>query len=191
MSGTVRTFIAIELPETVRAHLAAEEEELAAAGGDVRWVRPEAIHLTLVFLGNVAAERLAAVAEAVRGAAAGSGPIRLRVGGVGQFPPRGRPRVVWIGLEEPTGAMERLQKRIAEATEEFAEKKEDRAYAPHLTLGRMRSARGSEALAAAIAESAGAGGPEFEAAEVVVFQSDLSSQGPTYAALARVALGKA
>jgi 2'-5' RNA ligase len=198
MGERVRTFIAMELPAEVRAHLASEQEELSAAGGDVRWVRVENIHLTLVFLGDVAAERLGEVAEAVRGAAAGTGAIRLRVGGAGQFPPRGRPRVVWIGIEEPTGALDRLQKRIAEATAAFAEKIENRRYEAHLTLGRVRSARGSEALAAAIAESAGQGGPlgpargkpEFEAAEVVVFRSDLSLQGPTYTALARVALGK-
>ncbi|HUW99817.1 MAG: RNA 2',3'-cyclic phosphodiesterase [Phycisphaerae bacterium] len=192
MSERVRTFVAIELPEEVRAHLAAQQEALARAGGEVRWVRVENIHLTLVFLGAVAAERLGEVAEAVRRATEGAGRIRLGVGGAGQFPPRGRPRVVWTAVEEPTGALERLQKRMAEATAAFAEKVEDRAYSPHLTLGRVRSpgAPGSEALSAAIAESAERTGPEFEASEVVVFQSDLGPEGPAYTALARVALGQ-
>ena len=190
MSERVRTFVAIELPEEVRAHLAAQQEALARAGGEVRWVRVENIHLTLVFLGAVATERLGEVAEAVRRASEGSGPIRLRVGGAGQFPPRGRPRVVWTAVEEPTGALERLQKRIAEATAPFAERIENRRYEAHLTLGRVRSARGTEVLAAAITEAAERTGPEFEAAEVVVFRSDLGPEGPAYTALAQVALGK-
>ena len=190
MAKAVRTFIAIELPEEARVHLAAQQEALARAGGEVRWVRVENIHLTLVFLGNVRAEEIPGVARAVREAAEGCGPIQLRVGGAGQFPPRGRPRVVWIGMEEPTGALERLQKRIAEATAPFAERIENRRYEAHLTLGRVRSPCGLEALAAAIAESAERTGPEFEAAEVVVFQSDLGPEGPTYMPLARVALGQ-
>jgi 2'-5' RNA ligase len=195
MAKTVRTFIAIELPQEVRAYLEARQEDLARAGGDVKWVRPDNIHLTLVFLGNVPIEEIAAVAAAVRGAAApqdaaqGMGPIRLRAGGVGCFPPRGRPRVVWIAVEEPTGALARLQGAVAGATARFAEKPERREYKAHLTVGRVRGGRGAEELSEAVAALADAEGPEFEAAEVVIFESVLAREGPTYMPLARVPLG--
>ena len=189
MAKAVRTFVAIELPQEVRAYLEARQEDLARAGGDVKWVRPDDIHLTLVFLGNVPVEEIAAVAAAVRVAAAGTGPIRLRAGGVGCFPPRGRPRVVWIGIEEPTGTLARLQGAVAGVTAPFAEKPERREYKAHLTVGRVRGGRGAEALSEAVAALADAGGPEFEAAEVVIFESTLAREGPTYMPLARIPLG--
>jgi 2'-5' RNA ligase len=189
MAKAVRTFIAIDLPQEVREYLESRQTDLASAGGDVKWVRPDDIHLTLVFLGNVPVEEIAAVAAAVRGAAASMGPIRLRAGGAGCFPPRGRPRVVWIGIEEPTGALARIQSAVAEATERFAEKPERREYKAHLTVGRVRGGRGAEELSEAVAALADAEGPEFEAAEVVIFESVLAREGPMYMPLARVPFG--
>jgi 2'-5' RNA ligase len=189
MAKAVRTFIAIELPQEVREYLESRQTDLASAGGDVKWVRTDDIHLTLVFLGNVPVEEIAAVAAAVREAAAGMGPIRLQAGGAGCFPPRGRPRVVWIGIEEPTGALARLQGAVAGATARFAEKPERREYKAHLTVGRVRGGHGAEELSEAVAALADAKGPEFEAAEVVIFESVLAREGPTYMPLARIPFG--
>ena len=187
MAEKVRTFVAIELPDEARAYLAALQADLAWAGADVRWVRPDRMHLTLVFLGNVAMERLAALEEAVGGACAGGREMTLRLSGVGRFPPRGRPRVVWAGIEEPTGALPALQERLAEATAPFAEKVENRPYRAHLTLGRVRGGS-ARALAEAAAARAAAAGPAFEAREVLLLKSQLSPRGPTYTPLARLPL---
>ena len=188
MAEIVRTFIAIELTAQVRQFLADAQQHLKRAGGDVRWVRPDLVHLTLVFLGDVPADMLADLEKSVREAATPFGPLALRVQGTGRFPPRGLPRIVWIGIEEPAGRLVELQKALAGATAAFAEKVEDRAYAAHLTLGRVKSPRGGRDLAGAIDAMAGATGPSFEAREVTIFKSDLSPQGPTYTPLARVAL---
>jgi 2'-5' RNA ligase len=188
MAETARTFIAIELPPQVRAHLADCQQRLRRAGGDVRWVRPDIIHLTLVFLGDVPADMLGDLEAAVREAAAPFGVLTMRVQGAGRFPPRGLPRTIWIGIEETSGGLARLQAAIASATAAFAEKPEDRAYTAHLTLGRVKSPRGGCDLAGAIDAMSGATGPSFEAREVTVFKSDLSPQGPTYTPLARVPL---
>ena len=188
MAETVRTFIAIELPPEVRAFLADTQQRLNRAGGDVRWVRPDLVHLTLVFLGDVPADMLADLEKAVREAAAPFAPLALRVQGAGRFPPRGLPRVIWVGIEEPTGRLVELQKALAGATAAFAEKVEDRAYAAHLTLGRVKSPRGARDLSASVDAMSGQTGPSFEAREVTIFRSDLSPQGPTYTPLARVAL---
>ncbi|MCX5654919.1 MAG: RNA 2',3'-cyclic phosphodiesterase [Planctomycetota bacterium] len=188
MAETVRTFIAIELPPQVHAHLADCQQRLRRAGGDVRWVRPDIIHLTLVFLGDVPADMLADLETAVREAAAPFGVLALRVQGAGRFPPRGLPRTIWIGLEDASGGLAKLQAALAGATAAFAEKEEDRAYTPHLTLGRVKSPRGGRDLAGAIDATAGVTGPSFEAREVTIFKSDLSPQGPTYTPLAKIAL---
>ncbi len=203
MTPTVRTFIAIELPDEVREYLARCQERLKTAGADVKWTRPEQIHLTLAFLGNVAAESLDALAEAAGEAASGFGPLRLRAAGTGQFPPGGRPRVLWVGVKAEAGDLLGLQQTIAGAAAPFAEKQEHRGYHPHLTLGRVRRRRRGRrggrgggagdlaALGRAVAEGAGQEGPAFDADEVVVFQSDLGPEGPTYTPLAPLALEKA
>ena len=201
---TVRTFIAIELPEEVRDYLGRCQDRLKAAGANVKWTRPEQIHLTLAFLGNVLVDELDLLAEAVREAAAGFGPLGLRAAGTGQFPPGGRPRVVWVGVRTETGDLVGLQKAVAEAAAPFAEKQEHRGFHPHLTLGRVRQGRRGHrgrgggggggdpaALGRAVADGAGEEGPAFDADEVVVFQSDLGREGPTYTPLARLPLEKA
>src|SRR5439155_22126101 len=96
-SQMIRLFVAIRMPAKVQRALAAEQRRLAAAGVGLRWVRPESIHLTLVFLGNVAAERVPAIEAAMQAAAAEAPPLRLAVRGLGCFPPRGAPRVLWAG----------------------------------------------------------------------------------------------
>jgi len=202
MTQTVRTFIAIALPEEVQEYLGRWQERLKAAGANVKWTRPEQIHLTLAFLGNVPAEELDALAEAVRGAVAGFGPLRLRATGTGQFPPGGRPRVLWVGVRAEAGDLMGLQQALARAAAPFAEKQDRRAYHPHLTLGRVRTGRRGRrgrgdrsgpgnlaALGRAVAEGAGEDGPAFDVDEVIVFQSDLGPQGPTYTPLACPALG--
>jgi len=200
---TVRTFIAIELPEAVRDYLERHQERLRRAGANVKWTRPEQIHLTLAFLGNVAADRMAALEASVREAASAFGPLVLRAGGTGQFPPGGRPRVLWVGVATEAGDLTGLQRAVAGAAAPLAEKQEHRAFHPHLTLGRVREGRrgrrgkrgrnsgGSNlpGLARAIAETAEEMGPAFDADEVVLFQSDLGPHGPTYTPLARLALG--
>jgi len=189
MAETVRTFIAIEMPPEVRDYLEGCQELLRGTGGTVRWLRTDLIHLTLVFLGEVAVEELPALGSAVEQAVAGFRPFALCAGGAGQFPPSGRPRVIWIGIDEPTGSLLRLQEAVADATAPFAEKVENRAYRPHLTLGRVRGGRDLHRLSASVADLADSRGPEFDADEIVVMQSTLSPQGPTYSPLSRIALG--
>ena len=184
----MRTFIAIEMPPEVREFLARCQDHLKRSGGDVRWIRPDLIHLTLVFLGEVPVEKLADLEAAVRGAVAGLGPMTLRPAGVGRFPPKGLPRVVWVGVEETTGRLLALQKAVAKATGRFAEKVEDRAYQAHLTLGRVRGPKNARPLTESLEAMAGEAGPAFEAGEVTVFKSVLGSDGPTYTALARLVL---
>jgi 2'-5' RNA ligase len=188
VAETVRTFIAIELPGDVRQYVAECEDRLRRAGADVRWVRPDRIHLTLLFLGEVPADRLADLEAAVRSAAGSFGPLTLQAAGAGRFPPRGAPRIIWIGIEEPTGGLVRLQKAVADAAADFAEKREDRAFAAHLTLGRVRSGRGARELSTVLDKMAAEVGPTFEAREVVIFKSELSPQGPTYTPLAKLPL---
>ncbi|RMF80867.1 MAG: RNA 2',3'-cyclic phosphodiesterase [Nitrospirae bacterium] len=127
----VRLFVAIDLPEPVRERLAA----LCSGVPGARWVAPEQFHLTLRFIGEVAEDRFREIAAALP-AAAGP-PFSLALDGLGFFPPRGRPRVLWAGVaaSEPLLA---LRTRVESALAAVGVEREGRRFAPHVTLARLK-----------------------------------------------------
>jgi 2'-5' RNA ligase len=144
---TVRAFIAVPLPDSLLRQLASLqrrlEEQMPRRG--VRWVRREGIHLTLKFLGDTPAEKLPSIKEALAAVARNAPVSTFTVGGIGCFPNAYRPRVVWVGVQEPTGRMAALQDAIEEVMAPFGYKPEGRGFTPHLTLGRVgRKARRDE-----------------------------------------------
>lgn len=181
----MRTFIAIELDDAIRQRLAAAQDRLRAAGCNVRWVKPEQMHLTLKFLGEIEEEAVDGVAAAMAAAAAGGKPFALTLAGLGAFPPRGAPRVVWAGAEEPSGTLAALHKRLEHQLARLGFERERRAYRPHLTLGRVKDPRGREQLRALIGEGAGEAFGTQAAGGLVHFRSVLSPQGATYTPLHR------
>jgi len=190
-----RLFVALEPPEPVRRRLAAMQAAMRRAAGPaaagVRWVPPEGIHLTLQFLGAVPDERVGAVEEGVRAAAAASGALRLEVRGAGGFPSARRPRVLWAGLGgdlEPLGA---LAAGVGRRLAPLGFTPDERPFNPHLTLGRSREARGAPGLAAAVAAAAGQEGCPWRAGEVCLVESHLSPSGARHEVLSRLPLGPA
>jgi 2'-5' RNA ligase len=187
-----RLFVALEPPEPVRRRLAAVADELRRAAGragdEVRWVRPENVHLTLQFLGAVPEERVAAVEAALRDAAAGGRPLSLSLHGAGGFPNARRPRVLWAGLEGDLAPLAALAADLGARLAKLGFPPEDRPFSPHLTLGRAREGRGAPGLAGALARAAQAEATPWRATELVLFESHLSPRGPRYEAVARIAL---
>jgi 2'-5' RNA ligase len=187
-----RLFVALEPPEPVRRRLAALAEELrrraGRAGDEVRWVRPENVHLTLQFLGAVPEERVAAVEAALREAAAGGRPLSLALRGAGGFPNARRPRVLWAGLEGDLAPLSALVGDLGARLARLGFPPEDRPFSPHLTLGRARDGRGAPGLAGALAGAAEAEPTPWRAAEILLVESHLSPRGPRYETIARIAL---
>lgn len=133
----MRTFVALVPSEAEQRRLADAAAGLRDAGFPIRWVPPENVHLTLKFLGEVAEERVREVCAAVDGAAAGVGPFEMTVSRFGAFPSLRRPQVVWVGVElEAT--LQSLQESLEEALAALGFPREERAFRPHLTLGRAR-----------------------------------------------------
>jgi 2'-5' RNA ligase len=186
----MRLFVAADLPAELRVRLAALQHELRGLRSEVRWVRPEGIHLTFVFLGEVAAERLAAIQGALE-ASAGEAPaaFRLRAAGVGAFPDRGPLRVVWVGIEGD-GAAARLRNVLEMHLARCGYVAGERAFRPHLTLGRVRQERGREDRAL-LERYRSVDLGEFPVDAAILFESRLGPQGAQYAALARFPLGSA
>jgi 2'-5' RNA ligase len=185
-----RTFIAVDVGSKIRDRLTALQEEFAAKTADVKWVEEANLHVTLQFLGEVDDRDLIAVCRAVQKTATLHEAFVLRVAGVGCFPNLRRPRIVWAGLSHGATELAAIHEALVEPLEAIrCYRREERAYHPHVTLGRTKSDAPSEQLAKALTEHESWTGGETTIRELLVMSSELSRQGPTYTVLARGKLG--
>jgi 2'-5' RNA ligase len=189
----VRTFIAIELDETINAALTDLQEQLKAKvpRGSVRWVKPEGIHLTLKFLGNVPSDRIEKIERALSQACSGLPAFSFSVGSLGCFPNPRRPRVVWVGVQEESGTLKRLQKAVEDGMEKLGFAPEGRRFHAHLTLGRTqrRASSGDVRRLGQLVEETDIGQlGQMEARAVSLMKSDLRPTGAVYTQLAAVEL---
>lgn len=186
----IRAFLAIELPDVLRTKLSLVQGELKKSGADVRWVPVGNIHLTLKFFGNVPDGEIEPLAQAARQEAADAAPFKLQVTAAGAFPSMKSPRVVWLGLGGDIVPLEQLYRRLEKAFAILGYLPEDRAFSPHLTLGRVKSPSGRHRLAQMLEKLPPLNWPPFAVTEVVLFRSVLSPQGSTYTPLKVIPLGK-
>ncbi|MBA4066309.1 MAG: RNA 2',3'-cyclic phosphodiesterase [Isosphaera sp.] len=181
-----RTFIAVDPGPGVRAAAADLQRGLARTGAEVRWVAPEGMHVTLLFLGEVDDRELPAVCRAVAEVAATEPAFTLGVSGVGAFPNARRPKVVWAGVTEGADALRRLHAKLeARLLDLGCYRAEERGYTPHLTLGRVRGEADGFALVPELARHATWDAGRAAVDEVLVFGSVLERDGPVYTVLGR------
>ncbi|MGE5602041.1 MAG: RNA 2',3'-cyclic phosphodiesterase, partial [Nitrososphaerales archaeon] len=131
---TLRTFIAIELDETARDGLARVQAKFKkqAPDGSVKWVNPEAIHLTLKFLGDTPVSKISKVADALAAACQGIAPFDVSFEGRGCFPNVRRPRVIWVAVRDLSGLnLVRLQAAVEQKVSPLGFPTEERGFSPH------------------------------------------------------------
>ncbi len=190
MKNTVRTFIAVETSAAVRQRAAELIAVFAATGAKVSWVQPQNLHLTLKFLDEVPLNSIPEVSAAVQTAAAAIAPFELEIRTAGAFPSAGRPRTLWLGTGQGSEPLGRLHAALENALRPIGFPKEHRRFAAHLTIGRVRGpSPGLSGLGPLITQHADFTAGHFPVAELVVFSSQLTPQGPIYDALSRSALG--
>lgn len=181
----VRVFFAIELPDTVKAFLRQISAELKQCGGDVRWVNPSGMHLTLKFLGEIRADLLHDLERETRPVFDSQKASVHRLAGLGVFPDFRKPRVVWVGCTDESKVLPPLVAKLEEALSRLGFPKEKRPFRPHLTMGRIRSNRGISGLVDGIRERADIAGPSFTSDQAVLFRSILKPSGAEYSPLLR------
>jgi 2'-5' RNA ligase len=181
-AGAVRAFVALELDPGLRAAIGDLQARLRPRLGGIRLVRPEGIHLTLRFLGETSPTQVDALRTLLTEAAASCPPAEARARGVGTFPERGSPRVLWLGLEVPPPVLD-LQRACERAARAAGFEREARHFQAHLTLGRWRERVARPELAPADL------GP-VRLDRLVLLRSDLQPTGAVYAPLARFPLGR-
>lgn len=192
MAEHLRMFVALKTSNQLLDRLAEIQRQLQARlpAGAVRWTRREQLHLTLKFLGDVPAERVEALAAAVREAGAGVPPLRLGLAGAGCFPSARSPRVLWIGVNGDLPQLMDLQQRVEIATTSFGDHREEREFHPHLTFGRVaaRDFQAARAVGEAIGQLDLGSLGEWTADRLYLVQSQLAPSGPTYTDVASVQL---
>jgi 2'-5' RNA ligase len=184
----MRTFIAIEIPESVKKELAEAQDRLKGAGVDASWTRPQGIHLTLKFLGEVQDARIPEIMKALAGAAASTSGLRIDITGVGTFPNPKNARVVWVGLSGDVEKLLKLQRAVEESLIGLGFEREARAFTPHLTLGRIRSIRLREAWLKALEGIKDIRLSGFEVPALSLMKSELKPSGAVYTEIGRIEL---
>src|SRR6266850_5653786 len=150
VSNVVRTFICIEIPESIKERIDGLQTTLKEIDAQVSWTKPSNIHLTLKFLGGVEAARIDRVRKAVQRAATGISPFEIEVSGAGCFPSPRNPRVLWVGFSVVPEALKELYKNIEDELAREGFPREKRKFSPHLTIGRVRTPHNSAVVAEAL-----------------------------------------
>ena len=181
----IRSFLAFELPKEIREIISRGLAEMKKRPLDLRWVKPENIHLTVVFLGSVREQDLDSISDEVSKVCGRYGPFDISLNKCGVFGSRRNPRVLWIGLDGDIKRMAFFKGSLTRHLKPFGMKEEKRRFNPHLTLGRFRKgARGGAGLDDLLEAYAGMTSPGYFLKELVLFKSDLKPGGAVYTRLA-------
>ena len=189
----LRTFIAVEMSPRVIGRVGDLIDKLRVAAADVNWVRPQQMHLTLKFLGDVPDTETPDICRVVSQVAAGFEPFEIVCRGAGAFPNIQTPRTLWIGIEDGAAELKALQAAIENVLKaELGYGREQRGFHPHLTIGRVKREPPSSAgeLARLLEQHSQFDADLAVVDEVVTFASFLDRHGPTHEAICRAPLGK-
>jgi 2'-5' RNA ligase len=183
-----RLFIAVDISDEARQRAADHMDDLRDIATDVRvgWERPEKLHITLKFLGNVDQGRVSVVSEIVASGAARNGPFAAELVGPGVFPNARQPRVLWLGVSD-NGLMRRIAAELGERLQKIGFETETRRFSPHLTIARIREPQKGKRLAEEHLQSRFEP-VEFPVREIVLYESILKPTGSVYSVVSRHAL---
>ena len=181
---TKRVFVAVDVSPEVRQAAARLAESLKDEfpGCRASWTKPQNLHITLEFLGEIDAAELAAVKDCVSRAASAAVPFTLELDGTGVF--RSRSPVLWLGIKDPSGGLSLLKRKLDETLRSTGREPERRRFTPHLTLARIKEFRNCGDMARSAAATA-VPSVLFEVNEAVIYQSRLVRTGAEYTALSR------
>ncbi len=186
----MRTFIAIDLDAAIRKHLTAVQSRLRASGLKLAWVDPAKVHLTLKFLGEMSDAQTRPVAEAIDTLTKHTQPLEFSVGGLGVFPPSGAVRVVWVGVQDETGALAACQTNCEKLLAPLGFDQERRGFSPHLTLGRNKSPAASTHIRRVVADFGPLQCGIQHVDRLIFYHSTLTPRGSVYEPLSSHALAE-
>lgn len=182
----MRLFVAIALPPEVKCALAAFQRIFHLPGIRASWTRPESMHLTLKFLGETPQNRIEDIAHALRGAVEGIVPFQISVAGIGTFPQKHNPRVLWCGIQHGGDQLVRLAATIDKALADIGFPHEERSFTPHLTLARIQGPVQQHVWSDAVNAAGLLSQPQFMVSSIVLMSSELRQSGAKHTEVARL-----
>jgi len=185
---TIRSFIAIELPDDIRRSMADLIAEIRKTKTDVTWVPAENIHLTLKFLGNTDDSLIPKIKERISKKLSHYNVFYIKIVGVGCFPSEKRPRVLWIGIEN-SAVLNSIQKDLDAEVAGFGFAPDDRPFSPHLTIGRVRSQKGIAEMLRRLSEFRTTDFGVVEVKSIHIMKSELKPAGAEHTSIAEIPIG--
>jgi RNA 2',3'-cyclic 3'-phosphodiesterase len=186
--ATLRLFTAITFPEKVIEELRKVLASVTPVQAAVKWVEKGHLHLTLVFLGDVAEERLPLVVEMLEQASGAVAPFELELGGVGAFPNLGHPKVLFVPALQGKEKAGELARAVSKSLAQIGVEPEERDYHAHVTLGRVKANRGVEEAVRQLEKTCPLSLGKTMASAFTLFQSRLNAQGPHYSVIREFSL---
>jgi RNA 2',3'-cyclic 3'-phosphodiesterase len=179
---TIRTFIAIDIPQEVKMELDKLISSLKPFAPDLKWVKAANLHLTLRFLGDVSKDSIKGLEKMLAANINSFGGFQVALSGVGGFPNLKRARVIWVGTGTGTDKLTALAPLIEKSCVDCDFGEADKPFSSHLTIGRVKFPKSLDRLAVQLESTKFESAP-FDVEEVVIFKSDLSPSGPKYTRL--------
>jgi len=179
----IRLFIALELSKRQKKEIGEFQEKVKEHLHNVRWVKPDNIHLTLKFLGETEEDKVEPIKEAIDQVCSGFKPFLTRYGGAGVFPSERKARVLWVGIKEGEESVCKLAEKFEEAMTSLGYKKEKRSFHPHLTIGRIRKSPPENSIQIFLTEGKSFISSDVIIKKVILFESNLTRSGAIYKSL--------
>jgi 2'-5' RNA ligase len=176
----MRVFLAITVSPEIRDSLEQAVNRLRESRAAVRWVNPDAVHQTVKFLGDTPEDRLGDLISSMTPVCDGIVPFPITVVGLGAYPDTRRPRILWAGVREPSGTLQRLWKHTEETAETLGWQREKRAFSPHITLGRVKGPMNLPRLREIIGSLENEHWGDQEVRNLVLYRSHLNPGGVEY-----------
>ncbi len=180
MSNTIRTFIAIPLAPEIQQTIGQIQNHLKALDCNIKWVKPDNVHLTLKFLGDVKLKKIKLLIQVFENIFKVVEPLNIELTRLGAFPDSKHPRILWVGLKDEGGRIAQLVSFLEDECGKIGFKKEERSFSPHITIGRTRSPRNLSLLSEAVAHYLIPDGLIQISKYIILYKSTLTAQGPMY-----------
>jgi RNA 2',3'-cyclic 3'-phosphodiesterase len=188
MNQTIRAFVAFPIPETITIRICDIQERLKSYRLPVRWVKPENVHLTLKFFGEISLSTVNDIGKVLEDTVRVYAPLMFFIKGLGVFPNIKKPRVLWIGISGDIKPLSEIQANLEINLEKKGFAKENRPFKSHLTLGRIKGDIHPENLFDILRSFSNFTSEPFEAKELVLYKSELNPSGALYTKLQTVYL---
>ena len=179
----MRLFLAIDIPSDIREGLTKIQNQLKALDLKASWVQPDNIHLTLKFLGNTEPGKIPQIVEIMNACVKSIVPFSLSITEIGAFPSLNRPQVLWVGLADLQRSLVSAQKNIDQNLSRLGYDADNKLFFPHLTLARIKSSKGGQAINKNITNLPSEDKKPFSVKSIKLYKSELTPRGAIYTSL--------